>query len=166
MQTRGRVLKFTAVSVLVVLSLTGFSTGHGHSSGRYKSKSRTHSSDSGGGCSSSRQNHDSYTPRTTSNRSSSTRSSALQDGTALLVSCATEATPYATVEVTNPNSRRATFEVRFAFQDATGRALDSEVKQVEVPARGTSNVQVRAGRSVIAKLDHCRVEPEADVVSR
>ncbi|MEU0949352.1 hypothetical protein ABZ379_42795 [Streptomyces canus] len=162
MHTRGRVLKFTAVSVLVVLSLTGFSTGHGHSSGRHKSKSRTHSSDSGGGCSSSRQNHDSYTPRTTSTR----RSSALRDGTALVVSCATEATPYATVEVTNPNSRRATFEVGFAFQDATGRALDSEVKQVEVPAGGTSNVQVKAGRAVIAKLDHCRVEPEADVVSR
>ncbi|MFJ4204688.1 hypothetical protein ACIP2Y_34370 [Streptomyces sviceus] len=160
MHTRGRVLKFTAVSVLVVLSLTGFSTGHGHSSGRYKSKSRTHSSDSGGGCSSSRQNHDSYTPRTTSTR----RSSTLQDGTALVVSCATEATPYATVEVTNPNSRQATFEVEFAFQDATGRALDSEVKQVSVPARGTSNVQVKAGRAVMAKLDHCWVEPEADRV--
>ncbi|WP_028808347.1 hypothetical protein [Streptomyces canus] len=163
MHTRGRVLKFTAVSVLVVLSLTGFSTGHGHSSGRHKSKGRS-SSDSGGGCSSSRQNHDSYTPRTTSDRGSSTRSSALQDGTALVVSCATEATPYATVEVTNPNSRRATFEVEFAFQDATGRALDSAVKQVSVPARGSSNVQVKAGRAVIAKLDHCRVEPEADLV--
>ncbi|MER6284543.1 hypothetical protein [Streptomyces sviceus] len=157
MHTRGRVLKFTAVSLLVVLSLTGFSTGH-KSGGRHKS--RSHSSDSGGGCSSSRQNHDSYTPRTTSTR----RSSALQDGTALVVSCATEATPFATVEVSNPNSRRATFEVEFAFQDATGRALDSEVKQVSVPARGTSNVQVKAGRTVIAKLGHCQVDPEADLV--
>ncbi|MFF1722680.1 hypothetical protein [Streptomyces sviceus] len=161
MHTRGRVLKFTAVSVLVVLSLTGFSTGH-KSGGRHKSShSHSHSdSDSGGGCSSSSQDHDSYTPRTTSTR----RSSALQDGTALVVSCATEATPYATVEVTNPNSRRATFEVEFAFQDATGRALDSEVKQVSVPARGTSNVQVKAGRAVIAKLGHCQVDPEADLV--
>jgi hypothetical protein len=153
----------------VVLALTGFSSGHkssGHKSSGYKSGGRhksSHSgsdSDSGGGCSSSRQNHDSYTPRTTSTR----RSSTLQDGTARVVSCATKAVPYATVEVTNPNSRQATFEVEFAFQDATGRALDSEVKQISVPARGTSNVQVKADRALMAKLDHCRVEPEADLV--
>ncbi|MFG2461413.1 hypothetical protein ACGFWE_30720 [Streptomyces sp. NPDC048523] len=146
------------MSVLVVLSLTGFSTGH-KSSGRHKS---SHSdSDSGGGCSSSRQNHDSYTPRTTSTRSSS---SALEDGTARVVSCATTATPYATVEVTNPNSRQATFEVEFAFADAAGKALSSQTKQINVPARGTSNVQVKADRSVLAELDHCQVEPEADLV--
>ncbi|MET7732992.1 hypothetical protein ABZT02_16710 [Streptomyces sp. NPDC005402] len=159
MHTRGRVLKFTAVSVLVVLSLTGFSTGHGHSSGRHKSKSR--SSDSGGGCSSSRQNHDSYTPRTTSTR----RSSTLQDGTAVLVSCATKAIPHATVEVSNPNSRRATFEVGFSFTDAAGRTLSSGEKQVTVSARGTSKIQVPVGQAVLAKLDHCWVEPEADRVN-
>jgi len=143
----------------VVLALTGFSTGH-KSSGRHKSSHRD--SDSGGGCSSSRQDHDSYTPsRTTSTR----RASALQDGTALVVSCATKSVPYATVEVTNPNSRQATFEVEFSFQDATGRALSSEAKQISVPARGTSNVQVKAGQAVLAKLDHCWVEPEADVVN-
>ncbi|MFD6919416.1 hypothetical protein ACFV99_04245 [Streptomyces sp. NPDC059944] len=50
MYTRGRTLRFTAVSAMVVLALTGFSTGrHG---------SRSHHS-SGGGCSSSRQDHDS-----------------------------------------------------------------------------------------------------------
>ncbi|MGW0423181.1 hypothetical protein [Streptomyces sp. NPDC003015] len=157
MHTRGRVLKFTAVSVLVVLSLTGFSTGH-KSSGRHKS---SHSdSDSGGGCSSSRQNHDSYTPRTAGTRSSS----ALEDGTARVVSCATTATPYATVEVTNPNGRQATFEVEFAFADAAGKPLSSQTKQIKVPARGTSNVQVKAGQAVLAELDHCQVEPEADLV--
>ncbi|MFJ9147213.1 hypothetical protein ACIRP7_03895 [Streptomyces sp. NPDC102270] len=157
MHTRGRVLKFTAVSVLVVLSLTGFSTGH-KSSGRHKSSHGD--SDGGGGCSSSSQDHDSYTPRTTSTR----RSSAPEDGTARVVSCATTATPYATVEVTNPNSRQATFEVEFAFADAAGKALSSQTKQIKVPARGTSNVQVKAGRSVLAELDHCQVEPEADLV--
>jgi hypothetical protein len=146
------------VSVLVVLSLTGFSTGH-KSSGRHKS---SHSdSDSGGGCSSSRQNHDSYTPRTTSTRSSS---SALEDGTARVVRCATKAIPYATVEVTNPNSRQATFEVEFAFADAAGKALSSQTKQITVPARGTSNVQVKASQSVLAELDYCQAEPEADLV--
>ena len=98
----------------VVLALTGFSSGH-KSSGRHKSSHRD--SDGGGGCSSSSQDHDSYTPsRTTGTR----RASALRDGTAVLVSCATKATPYATVEVTNPNSRQAAFEVEFAFGDASG----------------------------------------------
>ncbi|MEU7718340.1 hypothetical protein [Streptomyces tibetensis] len=54
MQTRGRRLRFTAVLVLVVLALTGFSSGrgrggsHGHRGGG-----------GGGGCSSSSQDHDS-----------------------------------------------------------------------------------------------------------
>lgn len=143
----------------VVLALTGFSSGH-KSSGRHKSSHRD--SDSGGGCSSSSQKHDSYTPRSTSTR----RSSALQDGTALVVSCATKAIPYATVEVTNPNSRQATFEVEFAFVDAAGKSLSSQTKQISVPARGTSNVQVKAGQSLLAELDHCQVEPEADLVTR
>ncbi|OQQ20225.1 hypothetical protein B0675_06760 [Streptomyces sp. M41(2017)] len=57
MYTRGRTLRFTAVSVMVVLALTGFSTGrHG---------SRSHHS-SGGGCSSSRQDHDSSSSTSTS----------------------------------------------------------------------------------------------------
>ncbi|MEW2164051.1 hypothetical protein AB0912_13790 [Streptomyces sp. NPDC007084] len=52
MYTRGCTLRFTAVSVLVVLALTGFSTG------RHGSRSH-HSGGGGGGCSSSRQDHDS-----------------------------------------------------------------------------------------------------------
>ena len=141
----------------VVLALTGFSSGH--KSGRHKS---SHSdSDSGGGCSSSSQDHDSYTPpRTTSTR----RTSTLQDGTARVVSCATKATPYTTVEVTNPNSRQATFEVEFSFTDASGRTLSSADKRITVPARGTSKIQVQASGAVLAKLDRCWVEPEADVV--
>lgn len=170
MHSRGRVLRFTAVSVLVVLSLTGFSTSHSHSSGRHKSKSRHSDSDSGGGCSSSRQRHDSYTPRTTSNNTSgstsgsTSSSSALQDGTAVLVSCATQAIPYATVEVSNPNSRQATFTVDVTFDDAEGGVLRSTEQKVTVSARGTSTVRVRADRAVVAKLDHCRVAYEADVL--
>lgn len=44
-----RGMKLTAVATLVVLALTGFSTGRGHGRG--------HSSGGGGGCSSSSQNH-------------------------------------------------------------------------------------------------------------
>ncbi|WP_030673261.1 hypothetical protein [Streptomyces cellulosae] len=62
MNTRGhtRTLKFTAVLAMVVLALTGFSTGrHGH---------RGSSGSGGGGCSSSSQDHDSSS---SSNSSSS-----------------------------------------------------------------------------------------------
>jgi hypothetical protein len=156
MRSRGRVLRFTAVTATVVLALTGFSSGH-KSSGRHKSSD----SDGGGGCSSSSQNHDSYTPRTTSTRHGST----LQDGTAVLVSCATKAAPYATVEVTNPNSRQAVFEVGFSFTDASGRTLSRGDKRVTVSADGTSRIQVPTSRAVLAKLDHCWVEPEADLVN-
>ncbi|MFG2520582.1 hypothetical protein [Streptomyces sp. NPDC048527] len=52
-----RGLKLTALAAVVVLALTGFSTGHGHG-GSGKSRSRgSSSSSSGGGCSSSKQNH-------------------------------------------------------------------------------------------------------------
>ena len=55
MYMRGRTLRFTAVSAMVVLALTGFSTGrHG---------GRNHGS-GGGGCSSSRQDHDSSSSST------------------------------------------------------------------------------------------------------
>lgn len=140
----------------VVLALTGFSSGH-KSSGRHKSHS---DSDSGGGCSSSSQDHDSYTPRTTGTR----RTSTLEDGTATLVSCATKAAPYLTAEVSNPNSRQGTFEVTVSFTDDSGRTLGSADQRVTVAARGTSKVQVRASQAVLAKLDQCWVEPEADLV--
>ena len=54
MTSRGKTLKLTAVSTLVVLALTGFSTGRGHGGG-----SGSHDGGGGGGCSSSSQNHDS-----------------------------------------------------------------------------------------------------------
>ncbi|MET7694619.1 hypothetical protein ABZT06_43035 [Streptomyces sp. NPDC005483] len=159
MHSRGRVLRFTAVTATVVLALTGFSSGH-KSGGRHKSSHRD--SDGGGGCSSSSQDHDSYTPaRTTGTR----RASTLQDGTATVVSCATKATPYTTIEVSNPNSRRGTFEVAFSFTDAAGRTLNSGDKQVSVSGRGTSKIKVPTGQAVLAKLDHCWVEPAADLVN-
>ncbi|MFF4564059.1 hypothetical protein [Streptomyces sp. NPDC001435] len=53
MRSRGRTLRFTAVSALVVLALTGFTSGRGHGHGH-----GYHHSGSGGGCSSSSQDHD------------------------------------------------------------------------------------------------------------
>ncbi|MFB6674732.1 hypothetical protein ACFVDQ_12750 [Streptomyces sp. NPDC057684] len=59
-----RGLKLTALAAVVVLALTGFSTGRGHG-GSGKSKSRGSSSSSGGGCSSSKQNHGGSSSSTT-----------------------------------------------------------------------------------------------------
>ncbi|MFF3964826.1 hypothetical protein ACFYZI_25085 [Streptomyces griseorubiginosus] len=164
MHSRGRVLRFTAVMAAVVLALTGFSSGRHHSSGRHKS---SHSdSDGGGGCSSSRQDHDSYsTSGGSGGGSSSSRTRVLRDGSARLVRCATRTDPYATAEVTNPNSRAGTFKVSFSFEDKDGHLLSVEYPDVTVPAKGTETVRVKASAALLTHLDHCQVEPEADRVS-
>jgi hypothetical protein len=171
MQTRGRTLKLTAVLALTVLTLTGFSTGRHHSSSRHRS------SGGGGGCSSSSQDHDtstssggstggSYTHRPnyrstpTSTATSGSGSSSLQDGTARLVSCATATKQYATVEVSNPNSRKATFSVDVTFKDAQDNEVDFNYADVKVPANGKATVRVRVlGTST--PVDHCEVDPRA-----
>ncbi|QLJ03638.1 hypothetical protein HZZ00_23385 [Streptomyces sp. NEAU-sy36] len=184
MYTRGRTLKVTAVSAMVVLALTGFSSGHGH---------RSHG---GGGCSSSHQDHDgsstargsgssgsdpddSATSTSTgggSRRSRPTRTPAptptassshaaarpLEDGTAVLVHCASTADPYATVEVRNPNGREGVFMVKMSFKDARGFAVADTGNEVSVPARGRATLRVSAvstGR--VEEIAHCEVDPRA-----
>lgn len=178
MQTRGRRLKFTAVLALTVLTLTGFSTGRHHSSSRHGHGS------GGGGCSSSSQDHDtstsstsggssggsSYTRRPnyrstpTSTASGTGGSSSLLDGTAKLVSCATAKRKYATVEVSNPNSRKATFSVDVTFLDAQDSEVDFNFADVKVPAKGKATVRVPL-RDTSTPVDHCQVDQEADVTS-
>ncbi|MFE1879735.1 hypothetical protein [Streptomyces diastatochromogenes] len=191
MQTRTRALKFTAVLTLVVLSLTGFSTGRHHS---------RHGSGGGGGCSSSHQDHDSssstsgggsyddsdddsygssgtstsgstsggYHTRRPTHRATSTPSGGsgkrLEDGTAKLISCATEKKPYATVEITNPNNREAEFQARVTFYDDEGtEILDNASYTVTVPAKGKATTQVTVGERLLLKVDHCEAHPEAQV---
>ncbi|MET7518341.1 hypothetical protein ABZS88_33830 [Streptomyces sp. NPDC005480] len=60
-----RGLKLTALAAVVVLALTGFSTGRGHGSGKSKSRGSSSHSSSGGGCSSSKQNHSGSSSSTT-----------------------------------------------------------------------------------------------------
>ncbi|MEU4084071.1 hypothetical protein [Streptomyces aureus] len=204
MYTRGRGLKLTAVSAMVVLTLTGFSSGHGH--GR-----RGHHSD-GGGCSSSSQDHDASSTsggsggssggdpyggstsgsgsddtygsgtttgtsggsthrtrptRRTTPTASPTGDSArpLEDGTAVLVHCASADDPYATVEVRNPNGRQGLFTVKIGFKDAQGSALFETSDQVSVPANDKATVRVpvaSAGR--VEEIEHCEVAPRAAAV--
>lgn len=177
---------------MVVLTLTGFSTGrHGRHGG----------SGSGGGCSSSGQDHDSSSSTTSggtsggdsyddsydsddsygsggsytrrpNHRSTPTSSSSgsgedLLDGTAKLVSCATEKNPYATVEVGNPNDSKARFEVWVDFEDEKGEPVDSNNARVTVAANGKARVRVEvdggtfADDGLIYEIDHCEVEPAA-----
>lgn len=174
MQARGRRLRFTAVLALVVLTLTGFSTGRHHSS-----RHRSGSSGGGGGCSSSSQDHDSsssstsggtsggssYTHRPTyrstpTSTASGSGGDSLLDGTAKLVSCATAKKQYATVEVTNPNDRKAAFSVDVTFKDAQDNEVDFNYEDVKVPANGKATVRVPVlGTST--PVDHCEVDPRA-----
>jgi hypothetical protein len=196
MRIRGRGLRFTAVSVLVVLALTGFSTGRGRGGG-----SHSGSHGGGGGCSSAGQDHDSSRSSSTSgggsyssggsggsygsddddygtsgggsydrrpnhgsrptSSSGSGSGKALQDGTAKLVTCATPASPHATVEVSNPNSRKATFSVSVTFKDAQDITVVARYGDVRVPAKGTATVDVQVGSGLVDSVDHCEVDRQA-----
>ncbi|MEU0596763.1 hypothetical protein ABZ484_00630 [Streptomyces sp. NPDC006393] len=198
MQVRGRRLRFTAVLAIVVLALTGFSRGHGHSHSH-------HSGGGGGGCSSSHQDHDSssstsgggssyddsygdtddddsYGSSTTSGSTSGgyynrrrtptstpsggSNGTTLREGTAKLISCATEKRPYATVEITNPNSRTATFQARVTFYNAVDtNVASSQSPEVSVPAKGKVTVRVPLTETLLASVDHCEADPEAQLRS-
>lgn len=80
------------------------------------------------------------------------------------MSCATAKKPYATVEVGNPNSRKATFSVDVTFEDAQDNEVDYNYTDVKVPANGKATVRVRfLGSST--PVDHCVVDGRATAVS-
>ncbi|CAM5689556.1 Secreted protein OS=Streptomyces tendae OX=1932 GN=GUR47_27060 PE=4 SV=1 [Streptomyces tendae] len=179
MTTRGRALRYTAISALVVLSLTGFSTGrHGHGHGG-----------DGGGCSSSGQDHDSSSSTSgggaykddddtygsggsgyhdddtyddDTGGGSGGGTDAVEAATVTLVVCAKEGQPYATVEVTNPNAAEYTFPVTVLFKDAEGTTLTEGSEEVTVPADGVTPVRVPYDGSAVpdhCELDHTVTEP-------
>ncbi|MFF7405779.1 hypothetical protein [Streptomyces murinus] len=98
--------------------------------------------------------------------SASSGGSGLQDGRVTLISCASAKKPYATVELTNPNGRKATFGVEVSFQDRDDTELDFNYKDVTVPANGTVRAEIAYDAGYSPDLpDHCEVEPRADVES-
>ncbi|MEW2810176.1 hypothetical protein AB0929_24175 [Streptomyces massasporeus] len=116
---------------------------------------------SGGSGSSSYTRRPNYGSTPTSSSGSGSRK-ALEDGTARLVSCATSARPYATVEVSNPNGRKADFSVSVTFEDAQGITVVSRYGDVTVPANGRATVDVRVGGSgLVDSVDHCEVDGQA-----
>ncbi|MEU6283322.1 hypothetical protein [Streptomyces sp. NPDC047028] len=176
MQRRGQTLKLAAVSSLVVLALTGFTSRH-----------HSHGHGGGGGCSSSHQDHDTvthhhyyddddddYTGGSTSSGTGGytstptpTGTDSATDVTAQLISCATEKAPYATVEVTNAGSTGGDYTVHVDFEDAHGTTVAQNDATVTVPAYDSARVRVKlsdtAGVStagLAAKVDHCALDPE------
>ncbi|MBD9735903.1 hypothetical protein IGX29_29705, partial [Streptomyces sp. H28] len=160
MPFRGNTLKLTAVSALVVLTLTGFSTG----------RHRGGDGGGGGGCSSSSQNHDS-SPKSggyrdhddddddydydygsgssgsdsTGGDPTATATSTLTDATVELLSCASKSARHATVRVTNPNLSDGSFTVRVVFENRAGARITTARQQVDVPADDTVTVRVPVG---------------------
>ncbi|MFF3503740.1 hypothetical protein [Streptomyces sp. NPDC003247] len=169
------------MAALVVLALTGFSTGRGHGG-----SSHSDSDGGGGGCSSSSQDHDDSSSSgggTTSSGSSGYRDYDKDDedddtadtggsgsssvttsepATVELVSCATADQPYATVEVTNPNDVPYDFAVNVYFLDAYESMLDAAQPTVTVPAHGTKSVRVAFDADAAGEApDRCETEPTA-----
>ncbi len=165
MTSRGKTLRLAAVSTLVVLALTGFSTGRGHggSSG----------DGGGGGCSSSSQNHDSSSGGSHrdhddddygsgSGSGGSEASASLDAATVTLVDCASEETPYATVEVANTDTVDGTFSVTVVFRDAAGEELVSRTEEVAVPAGGTTAARVPVDdEASVPLIDECELDSYA-----
>ncbi|MER6321443.1 hypothetical protein [Streptomyces coelicoflavus] len=170
MTPRGRALRYTAISALVVLCLTGFSTGrHGHGG------------DGGGGCSSSGQDHDgsssasgggdTYKDDDTNGSGGSGHydddaddgtgggsggTGGIESATLTLVACTEESQPYATVEAANPNGGEYTFPVTVLFKDADGTTISERSEQVTVPADGVAAVRVPFDGS--GTPDHCELD--------
>lgn len=173
MTPRGNTLKLTAVSALVVLTLTGFSTGRGNGSG---------DGGDGGGCSSSSQNHDSssgsgsgshrdYDDDDTDTDTDDTGGggegtfSSLQDATVELLTCVSRKAPYATVEVTNPNTVDGTFTVEVTFDNSTGGTVVTRTEKVDVPAGGTATARVDVDSTkYVPRIHDCLPSPYATAV--
>ncbi|MCX4477596.1 hypothetical protein OOK44_14230 [Streptomyces cellulosae] len=178
MTSRGKTLKLTAVSALVVLTLTGFSTGRGHGG-----SSGHHDGDSGGGCSNSSQNHDSSSGGShrdyddddyddyddydddygsSGGSGGSETSMSPEAATVTLVECASEQTPYATVEVTNDDTVDGTFSVTVVFKDAAGEELTRGTEEVLVPAGETTTAEVPVDdETSLPQIDECELDSYA-----
>ncbi|XUN33884.1 hypothetical protein ACRAS1_37620 [Streptomyces lividans] len=155
MTTRGRALRFTAISALVVLSLTGSTGRHGHGSdgsgggcssrpgprrlvvhlGRRRPQGRRRHLRSGG---SGYHDHDDDTyGDDTGGGSGETEGAVLN-----LITCVMVDQPWSTVEVSNPNAVEQTVPVTVLFKDADGTTIDEGTEEVTVPADGVSAVRV------------------------
>ncbi|MFF8353554.1 hypothetical protein ACF063_08880 [Streptomyces chartreusis] len=155
------------MSAMVVLALTGFSSGCGHGSRSDASSSRGDAQDprtsAGGSSGDTHRSQSTHSPTPTASPSSETVKP-LKDGTAVLISCASLDDPYATVEVRNPNDRDAVFTMKMTFKDAHGSTMITRTAQVPVPAKGTATDRAAIagiGTGHVDQIASCEVNPRA-----
>ncbi|MFE3636598.1 hypothetical protein [Streptomyces sp. NPDC059168] len=190
MRRSGHTLRLTAVLALVVLALTGFTGRHGHArshsgGGGCSSSAQDHDSSSSVGKTDSGPHHDDHDDHDgygTGGSTYGTGGSTYGGGShatpgpapspraakAELVSCATEQAPYATVEVTNPNTVGGDFTVRVQFDGKRGTAVADNTATVTVPAKGTARARVELADGLrhpddglVLEVRHCVADPVA-----
>jgi hypothetical protein len=171
-------IKLSAVLVVVVLALTGFSTSsHGGRSG----KSKSHGSSSGGGCSNSKKSNGGYRSSDYDDDydSSSSSSGGTDYGTptpsvtasdapeAYVFRCAQprkgkrKAVTTSTVRLTANATGSHTYEVDVTFLDARGNTVDTGDATVDAEGGETRTVSVRMDSPrKVSKVKKCRVEAE------
>ncbi|MET8327762.1 hypothetical protein [Streptomyces sp. NPDC005181] len=174
-------VKLSAVLVVVVLALTGFST----SSHSGKSRgSRSHgSSSSGGGCSNSKKSNgsyhhndyddDDYDDSSSSSSGDSTYETATPGATATdaptvtVIRCAQprkgkrRAVTSSTVRVSSSELGTHMYEVDVTFLDAFGNTVDTGGANVELTGIDSATVSVRMDSpSKVSRVKNCRAEAE------
>ncbi|MEU9618521.1 hypothetical protein [Streptomyces sp. NPDC048155] len=173
-------IKLSAVLVVVVLALTGFSTSsHGGRSGKSKSRGSS-SSSSGGGCSNSKKSngsyhHNDYDDNDYGSSSGSSGSagyetpapSASDSPQAYVFRCAQprkgkrKAVTISTVRLTANAAGSHTYEVDVTFLDARGNTVDTGEANVDASGGETKTVSVRMGSPrKVSRVKKCRVEAE------
>ncbi|MFF0285470.1 hypothetical protein [Streptomyces sp. NPDC005262] len=179
-------LKLSAVLVVVVLALTGFSTS---SHGGKSRGSRSHgSSSSGGGCSNSKKSNgsyhhndydddsyddDSYDDSSSSSSDNSGYETATPDATATdaptatVIRCAQprkgkrRAVTSSTVRVSSSELGTHTYQVDVTFLDARGNTVDTGEANVELTGIDSATVSVRMDSpSKVSRVKKCRAEAE------
>ncbi|MFC9752748.1 hypothetical protein [Streptomyces sp. NPDC056921] len=173
-------IKLSAVLVVVVLALTGFSTSsHGGRSGKSKS-----SGSSGGGCSNSKKSNNGYHSSdyddddydSSSSSSGSTdygaptpTATASDEPQAYVFRCAQprkgkrKAVTASTVRLTTDTGATGshTYEVDVTFLDARGNTVDTGDATVEAEGGETKTVSVRMDNPrKVSKVKDCRVDAE------
>ncbi|MFF2410312.1 hypothetical protein [Streptomyces sp. NPDC058092] len=171
-------IKLSAVLVVVVLALTGFSTSsHGGRSGKSKG-----SSGSGGGCSNSKKSNSGYHRSDYDNNNDDYDSSSGSSGNAgyetpapsasdapqaYVVRCAQprkgkrKAVTTSTVRLTAEALGSHTYDVDVAFLDAQGNTIDRGEASVAAEGGETKTVSVRMDSPrKVSKVKTCRVEAE------
>ena len=173
-------LKLSAVLVVVVLALTGFSTS---SHGGKSRGSRSHGSSSGGGCSNSKKSngsyhHDDYDDDIYDDSSSSSSGSsdyetatpgatATDAPTVTVLRCAQprkgkrRAVTSSTVRVASSELGTHTYTVDVTFLDARGNTVDTGEANVELTGVDSATVSVRMDSpSKVSRVKKCRAEAE------